>query len=67
MQNPQTGFHDYFFNKGLTLKKGGGSVVLTNIVKGHTNGDFIIYIPEIDVLFASDQLHINSVGCMGSG
>jgi len=49
------------------LKKGGGSVVLTNIVKGHTNGDFIIYIPEIDVLFASDQLHINSVGCMGSG
>ncbi len=56
-----------FFNEGLTLKQGGVSVVLTNIGKGHTNGDFIVYIPEIDVLFASDQLYINSVGYMGSG
>jgi len=56
-----------FFNEGLTLKPGGLSVVLTNIGKGHTNGDVVIYIPEVQVVFTSDLLYINSVGYMGSG
>lgn len=60
-------FTTMFFNEGLTLKPGGVSVVLTNVGKGHTNGDVVVYIPEIDVLFASDLLYINSVGYMGSG
>lgn len=56
-----------FFNEGLTLKPGGMTVVLTNVGKGHTNGDLIVYIPEAKVVFASDLLYINSVGYMGSG
>jgi len=56
-----------FFNEGLTLKPGGLSVVLTNIGKGHTNGDVVAYIPEAEVVFASDLLYIDSVGFMGSG
>ena len=57
----------FFFNEGLTLKPGGVSVVLTNIGKGHTNGDIVVYIPEAEVLFASDLLYVNSVGYMGNG
>lgn len=60
-------FTSIFFNEGLTLKPGGVSVVLTNVGKGHTSGDLVIYIPEVDVLFASDLLYVNSVGYMGSG
>lgn len=56
-----------FFNEGMTLKAGGVSIVITNVGKGHTNGDVIIYIPEAEVIFASDLLYINSVGYMGSG
>ena len=56
-----------FFNEGLTLKPGGVTVILTNIGKGHTDGDMVVYIPEADVVFASDLLYINSVGYMGSG
>ena len=56
-----------FFNEGLTLKPGGVSVVLTNIGKGHTDGDIVVFIPEAEVLFASDLLYINSVGYMGNG
>ena len=56
-----------FFNEGLTLKPGGVSVVLTNVGKGHTNGDVIVFIPEAEVIFASDLLYVNSVGYMGSG
>jgi glyoxylase-like metal-dependent hydrolase (beta-lactamase superfamily II) len=56
-----------FFNEGLTLKPGGVSVVLTNIGKGHTDGDIVVFIPEAEVLFASDLLYVNSVGYMGNG
>lgn len=56
-----------FFNEGLTLKLGGVSVVLTNIGKGHTDGDVVVYIPEAGVVFTSDLLYINSVGYMGNG
>ena len=56
-----------FFNEGLTLKPGGVSVVLTNIGKGHTNGDLVVFIPEAEVVFASDLLYVNSVGYMGNG
>ena len=60
-------YSSLFFNEGLTLKPGGVSVVLTNIGKGHTNGDVVVFIPEAEVLFASDLLYVNSVGYMGSG
>ncbi len=56
-----------FFNEGLTLKLGDKTVVLTNIGKGHTNGDVVVFVPEVDVVFASDLLYIDSVGYMGSG
>jgi len=60
-------YSSLFFNEGLTLKPGGVSVVLTNIGKGHTNGDVVIFIPEAEVVFASDLLYVNSVGYMGNG
>jgi glyoxylase-like metal-dependent hydrolase (beta-lactamase superfamily II) len=60
-------FSTMFFNEGLTLKPGGSSVVLTNIGKGHTNGDVVVFIPEADVVFTSDLLYVDSVGFMGSG
>jgi glyoxylase-like metal-dependent hydrolase (beta-lactamase superfamily II) len=60
-------YSSLFFNEGLTLKPGGVSVVLTNIGKGHTNGDVVVFIPEANVVFAGDLLYINSVGYMGSG
>ncbi len=60
-------YSSLFFNEGLTLKPGGVSVVLTNIGKGHTNGDIVVFIPEADVVFASDLLYVNSVGYMGNG
>lgn len=56
-----------FFNEGLTLKPGGVSVVLTNIGKGHTNGDIVVFVPEAEVVFTSDLLYVNSVGYMGDG
>jgi glyoxylase-like metal-dependent hydrolase (beta-lactamase superfamily II) len=56
-----------FFNEGLTLKPGGVSVVLTNIGKGHTNGDIVVFVPEAKVVFTSDLLYVNSVGYMGDG
>lgn len=43
------------------------SIILTNIGKGHTNGDVVVYIPEADVIFTSDLLYVNSVGYMGNG
>ncbi len=60
-------YSSLFFNEGLTLKPGGVSVVLTNIGKGHTDGDVVVFIPEAEVVFASDLLYINSVGYMGNG
>ncbi len=60
-------YSSLFFNEGLTLKPGGVSVVLTNIGRGHTNGDLVIFIPEADVIFASDLLYVDSVGYMGNG
>ena len=56
-----------FFNQGLTLKPGGISVVLTNIGKGHTDGDVVAYVPEANVVFASDLFYVNNVGFMGNG
>lgn len=56
-----------FFNDGLTLRPGGLTVILTNVGKGHTDGDMIVYIPEADVVFASDLLYVDSVGYMASG
>ena len=60
-------YSSLFFNEGLTLKPGGVSVILTNIGRGHTNGDVVIFIPEAEVVFASDLLYVNSVGFMGNG
>jgi glyoxylase-like metal-dependent hydrolase (beta-lactamase superfamily II) len=57
-----------FFGEGLTLKPGGGNtVVLTNVGKGHTEGDSMVYLPEAGVLFTSDLFYAGSVGYMGDG
>ncbi len=65
IRNPE--YSSLFFNEGLTLKPGGVSVVLTNIGKGHTNGDIVVFVPEAEVAFTSDLLYVNSVGYLGDG
>ncbi len=61
------GYPALFFSEGLTLKLGKRTVILTNMDKGHTDGDTLIFVPEAGVLFASDLLYVNSVGYMGEG
>lgn len=56
-----------FFNEGMTLKLGAHTLILTNMEKGHTNGDTLAYLPESGILFASDLLYFDGVGYLGSG
>lgn len=58
-----------FYNEGMTLKLGLGynTIILTNIGKGHTAGDTLVMVPEVDILFAGDLLYVDSVGYMGDG
>lgn len=56
-----------FYSDGITLKLGGRTVVLTNVEKGHTEGDTLVYLPESKVLFTSDLVYADSVGYMGEG
>lgn len=56
-----------FFSEGLTLKTGDHTIILTNIGRGHTDGDTLVYLPETGVLFTSDLLYVDSVGYMGDG
>lgn len=56
-----------FFSEGLTLKSARHSVVLSNLGRGHAEGDVILYLPESGILFASDLLYVDSIGFLGDG
>jgi len=56
-----------FFSEGLTLKSAQQSVVLSNLGRGHAEGDVILYLPESGILFTSDLLYIDSIGFLGDG
>ncbi|MDF1580764.1 MAG: MBL fold metallo-hydrolase [Desulfuromonadales bacterium] len=57
-----------FFSEGLTLDLGKNStVVITEVGRGHSEGDLLVYLPERKTLFTSDLLYVNSVGYLGDG
>lgn len=56
-----------FYSDGITLKLGGRTLILTNVEKGHTRGDTLVYLPDSQILFAGDLLYVGSVGYMGDG
>jgi len=66
-ENRKVDFPVLFFREGMTLKLGDRSLILTNIGPGHTEGDLVAYLPEDNILFASDLLYTDSVGYMGDG
>jgi glyoxylase-like metal-dependent hydrolase (beta-lactamase superfamily II) len=63
----EVNFPVLFFSEGLTLKLGNRSVILTNLGRGHTEGDVVVLLPDSGVLFASDLVYKDSVGYMGEG
>lgn len=56
-----------FFDKGITLKRGKMTIVVTATDEGHTEGDIIVYVPEARLLFTSDIVFNDAVGFMGDG
>lgn len=56
-----------FFGEGLTLKLGKHTVILTNIGRGHSEGDAMVYLPEQGILFTSDLFYVETIGYMGDG
>ncbi len=64
---PAVVYPTLFFSEGLTLKSARHTVVLTNLGRGHAEGDVIAYLPESGVLFASDLLYVGSIGFLGDG
>ena len=56
-----------FFDKGITLKRGKMTIVVTATDEGHTEGDIIVYVPEARFLFTSDIVFNDVVGFMGDG
>ena len=56
-----------FFGDGLTLKLGQRTVILSNTGGGHTDGDLLVYLPDSEILFASDLFYVSSVGYLGDG
>jgi len=63
----EVAFPALFFGEGLTLKLGKRTVILTNIGGGHTDGDMLLFLPDEEILFASDLFYVRSVGYMGEG
>lgn len=55
------------FDSQLTLQRDNISLVLYNTVRGHSEGDVVVYVPSEGVLFASDLLFNDAVGYMGDG
>jgi len=64
---PAVVYPTLFFSEGLTLKSARHTVVLTNLGRGHAEGDVVVYLPESGVLFASDLLYVDSIGFLGDG
>jgi len=57
-----------FFKEGLTLKPDGDrTIILTNLGRGHAEGDTIVYLPESRILFTSDLVYARNVGYLGDG
>ncbi len=56
-----------FYSDGLTLKLAGRTIILTNMGKGHTEGDTLVFIPEASVLFTGDLAYVKSAGFLGDG
>ncbi|BCR04146.1 hypothetical protein DESUT3_12150 [Desulfuromonas versatilis] len=56
-----------FYSDGLTLKLGGRTIILTNMGKGHSEGDTLVFIPEASVLFTGDLAYVKSAAFMGDG
>ncbi len=56
-----------FFNEGLTMKRGGRTIILTNMEAGHSRGDTVVYLPEESILFTSDLFYNGSAGYLGDG
>ncbi|HEY6837122.1 MAG TPA: MBL fold metallo-hydrolase [Geobacteraceae bacterium] len=56
-----------FFDKGITLRRGKMTIVVTTTDLGHTEGDVVVYVPEARFLFTSDLVFNDAVGFMGDG
>ncbi|MDY6847740.1 MAG: MBL fold metallo-hydrolase [Geoalkalibacter sp.] len=56
-----------FFNEGLTMKRGGRTIILTNMEAGHSSGDTVVYLPDESILFTSDLFYNGSAGYLGDG
>jgi glyoxylase-like metal-dependent hydrolase (beta-lactamase superfamily II) len=56
-----------YFDKGLSLQRGKMTIVLSTTDEGHTEGDIVLYIPGVRVLFTSDLVFNDAVGFMGDG
>lgn len=57
-----------FFSEGLTLKIAKDrTVILTNLGRGHSEGDTLVYLPESRTLFTSDLVYVHNVGYLGDG
>jgi len=63
----EVSFPALFFGDGLTLKLGKHTIILTDIGGGHTDGDVLLFLPDSEILFASDLFYVHSVGYMGEG
>jgi len=64
---PAVVYPTLFFSEGLTLKSARKSVVLSNLGRGHAEGDVILFLPESGILFTSDLLYVDSIGFLGDG
>ncbi|KIH77290.1 Metallo-beta-lactamase superfamily protein [Geoalkalibacter ferrihydriticus] len=62
-----TRFPVVFFDQGLTLKLGGRTIILTNMERGHSEGDTVVYLPESGILFTSDLFYNKGAGYLGDG
>lgn len=63
----QPEFQVLFFQEGLTLKLPDQTLILSNLNRGHTEGDLLVYLPESKVLFAGDLFYNGPVGYLGDG
>lgn len=63
----QIRFPVMFFNQGLTLKMGGRTIILTNMERGHSEGDTVVYLPDSGILFTSDLFYNKGAGFLGDG
>jgi len=56
-----------FFQEGLTLRLGEHTLILSNLNRGHTEGDLLVYIPEVETIFTGDLFYNGTVGYLGEG